>query len=99
MGGDNRCCGLYSAVGEFLARQGIGVVLPNYRLSPEVKHPEHVKDIARAFAWTRAHIAQYGGDPDKIFLAGHSAGAHLVALPSTPRPYPPPHALHTPPLT
>jgi acetyl esterase/lipase len=87
MGGDNRCCGLYSAVGEFLARQGIGVVLPNYRLSPEVKHPEHVKDIARAFAWTHAHIAQYGGDPGKIFLAGHSAGAHLVALLATDEQY------------
>ena len=36
--GDNRCCGLYSSVGEFLAGQGIGAVLPNYRLSPGVKH-------------------------------------------------------------
>jgi acetyl esterase/lipase len=78
--GDNRCCGLYSSVGEFLASQGIGAVLPNYRLSPEVKHPEHVKDVARAFAWTKAHIAEYGGRPDQIFLAGHSAGGHLAAL-------------------
>jgi acetyl esterase/lipase len=78
--GDNRCCGLYSSVGEFLAGQGIGAVLPNYRLSPEVKHPEHVKDVARAFAWTKAHIAEYGGRPDQLFLAGHSAGGHLVAL-------------------
>src|SRR5206468_2323899 len=43
--GDNRCCGLYSSVGEFFARHGIGAVLPNYRLSPGVKHPEHVKDV------------------------------------------------------
>jgi acetyl esterase/lipase len=78
--GDNRCCGLYSSVGEFLASQGIGAVLPNYRLSPGVKHPEHVKDVARAFAWTKAHIAEYGGRPDQIFLAGHSAGGHLAAL-------------------
>jgi acetyl esterase/lipase len=78
--GDNRCCGLYSSVGEFLAGQGVGAVLPNYRLSPGVKHPEHVKDVARAFAWAKAHIADYGGRPDQLFLAGHSAGAHLAAL-------------------
>jgi acetyl esterase/lipase len=78
--GDNRCCGLYSSVGEFLASQGIGAVLPNYRLSPGVKHPEHIKDLARAFAWTRNHIAEHGGRTDEIFLMGHSAGGHLVAL-------------------
>lgn len=81
--GNNRCCGLYSAVGEFLASQGIGAVLPNYRLSPAVKHPEHVKDVARALAWTHAHIADHGGCPDQIFLAGHSAGGHLVSLLAT----------------
>ena len=85
--GDNRCCGLYSSVGEFLASQGIGAVLPNYRLSPGVKHPEHVKDVARAFAWTRDHIASYGGRPDQIFLAGHSAGGHLVSLLATDEKY------------
>jgi arylformamidase len=81
--GDNRCCGLYSSVGEFLASQGIGAVLPNYRLAPGVKHPEQIKDVARAFAWTRRHIADYGGSPEKLFLAGHSAGGHLVALLAT----------------
>ena len=45
--GDNRCCGLYSSVGEFLASRGVGAVLPNYRLSPQVQHPEHVRDVAR----------------------------------------------------
>jgi acetyl esterase/lipase len=78
--GDNRSCGLYASVGEFLASQGIGAVLPNYRLSPRVKHPEHVKDVARAFAWVHSHIGEHGGRPDQIFLAGHSAGGHLVSL-------------------
>ena len=78
--GDNRCCGLYSSVGEYLASQGIGAVLPNYRLSPSVKHPEHIKDVARAFAWTKNHIAEKGGNVDQLFLVGHSAGGHLVAL-------------------
>jgi acetyl esterase/lipase len=83
IGGDNRWFGLYSAIGEFLAGQGIAAVLPNYRLSPAVKHPEHVTDVARAVAWTRAHIAEHGGCPEQIFLAGHSAGAHLVSLLTT----------------
>ena len=85
--GDNRCCGLYSTVGEFLASRGVAAVLPNYRLSPGVKHPEHVKDLARAVAWTRAHIADYGGSPAKLFLAGHSAGGHLVSLLATDETY------------
>jgi acetyl esterase/lipase len=81
--GDNRGCGLYSSVGDFLARHGIGAVMPNYRLSPGVRHPEHAKDVARAVAWTRDHIARYGGRPDRLFLAGHSAGGHLAALVAT----------------
>src|SRR5262245_11848260 len=64
MMGDNRCCGLYSSVGEYLASCGIGAVLPNYRLSPWVKHPEHMKDLARAVAWTKAHIGEHGGRAD-----------------------------------
>ncbi len=87
MSGDNRCCGLCSSVGELLASQGIAAVLPNYRLSPGVKHPEHVRDVARAFAWARDHVADYGGRPDRIFLLGHSAGGHLVSLLATDEKY------------
>lgn len=85
--GDNRCCGLYSSVGHFLASQGIGVVLPNYRLSPDVQHPEHARDVAHAVRWTRDHIAAHGGDPDRMYLMGHSAGGHLVALLATDESY------------
>jgi acetyl esterase/lipase len=81
--GDKCLFGLYRAFGRFLARQGIVAVFPNYRLSPAVNHPEHVKDVARAFAWTRRHAKDYGGDPDQIFLCGHSAGGHLVSLLAT----------------
>ena len=80
MFGSKDILGLYSAVGRFLASQGIGAVLPNYRLSPSVKHPEHVRDVTRAFAWTHSHIARYGGDPQRLFVGGHSAGGHLSAL-------------------
>jgi acetyl esterase/lipase len=73
----------YSNVAESFVQHGIVVVMPNYRLSPGVKHPEHIKDVARAFAWTCQHIDRYGGDPDRIFVGGHSAGGHLVALLAT----------------
>jgi acetyl esterase/lipase len=66
-----------------LARHGIGAVMINYRLSPQVKHPEHIKDVARAFAWTHKHIAEYGGRPDRLLVSGHSAGGHLAALLAT----------------
>jgi acetyl esterase/lipase len=81
--GDNHFWGLYPAVAQCLARQGVGVVMPNYRLSPTVKHPNHIQDVARAFAWTRQHIAEHGGCADNLFIAGHSAGGHLAALLAT----------------
>lgn len=74
---------LYGAIGEAFAKHGIGMVICNYRLSPAVKHPVHVEDVAKAFAWTQANIAKYGGKPEKLFLCGHSAGGHLVALLAT----------------
>jgi acetyl esterase/lipase len=81
--GDKTFLGWGVDIGQFFARQGIGVAMPSYRLSPAVKHPEHVKDVARAFAWTYRHIAQYGGNRDQLFLCGHSAGGHLVSLLAT----------------
>ncbi|HET6204533.1 MAG TPA: alpha/beta hydrolase [Planctomycetota bacterium] len=67
-------------VGRALAARGIGVAAANYRLSPAVKHPEHARDAARAFAWLEAHAREYGGDPARLFAGGHSAGGHLAAL-------------------
>jgi acetyl esterase/lipase len=78
--GDKNYLGIYSGLGNLFARQGIGVVVINYRLSPAVKHPEHVKDVARAFAWTCKNVEKYGGRKDEIFACGHSAGGHLVSL-------------------
>jgi len=81
--GDNHFWGLYPAVAQCLARQGIGVVMPNYRLSPDAKHPDHIRDVACAFRWAHDHIAEYGGCPDQLIVAGHSAGGHLAALLAT----------------
>ena len=70
----------YRFVGDTLARRGIVTVIPDYRLYPDVQFPLFVEDGAKAVAWVRDHIAAYGGDPDRIVLAGHSAGAHIAAL-------------------
>jgi arylformamidase len=67
-------------VAKTLAENGIICANINYRLSPSVKHPVHVEDVARAVRWVYNNISNYGGDPDKLFISGHSAGAHLAAL-------------------
>ena len=63
-----------------LARAGVAVVTPDYRLSPKVRYPAYVDDAAAAFAWTVKHIAAHGGDPRKVFIGGHSAGGYLALL-------------------
>ncbi len=85
--GDKNFFGVYEGVGKMFARHGVGAVVTNYRLSPAVQHPEHIKDVARAFAWTHKHIADYGGRPDELFLCGHSAGGHLISLLATDESY------------
>lgn len=63
-----------------LVESGFGLVSANYRLSPDHAHPSHVQDAAAATAWVINNIASYGGDPENVFIAGHSAGAYLAAL-------------------
>jgi len=63
-----------------LRNQGIAVVAANYRLSPGVKSPVFIEDAAAAIAWTFKHIADFGGDPQRIFVSGHSAGAYLTLM-------------------
>ncbi len=81
--GDKDFFGAHEAIGRMFARHGIGAAVISYRLSPGVKHPEHVKDVARAFAWLHNNVKNYGGRPDELFVCGHSAGGHLVALLAT----------------
>jgi acetyl esterase/lipase len=73
----------FAAHGQLFAGMGIGFVATNYRLSPGVKHPEHIKDVARAFAWAQANLARDGADVRRFFVSGHSAGGHLAALLAT----------------
>jgi len=67
-------------VPEELQEQGLAVVAVNYRLSPKVKCPVYIDDAAAAVAWVFKHIAEYGGDPAKIFVSGHSAGGYLTSM-------------------
>ncbi len=71
---------MYQFVGETFAQQGYVVVIPDYRKYPEVKFPTFVEDGAQAVAWTFNNIQSYFGNTDKLFLMGHSAGAHIAGL-------------------
>ena len=63
-----------------LAELGWVCVAINYRLSPRSTWPHHIVDVKRALAWTKEHIAEYGGDPDWVAITGGSAGGHLSSL-------------------
>ncbi len=70
---------IYANIGRYLARRGIGAAVINYRLLPHVTVPEQFADVARAVAWVHRHVGDRGGDPARLFLMGHSAGAHLIS--------------------
>jgi acetyl esterase/lipase len=72
--------GLYRYVAKALARRGYVAVIPDYRVYPEVCYPEFIEDGALAVRWVKDNISRFGGDPEKIFLKGHSAGAHIAAM-------------------
>lgn len=70
----------YPPLGNRYASERIATVVPSYRLGPKNKFPAQIEDVAAAFAWTVKHIADFGGDTNRIFIGGHSAGGHLSSL-------------------
>ncbi|MFJ1300817.1 alpha/beta hydrolase [Pseudomonadota bacterium AL_CKDN230030165-1A_HGKHYDSX7] len=70
----------YAFVGAALAARGIVTMVADYRRYPQAVYPAFLYDSARAVAWTLAHAARYGGDPARVFVAGHSAGAYNAAM-------------------
>ena len=70
---------VYGNIGRFYASQGIGVVVINYRLQPQVSWREQVEDVAYAVGWVNSHLHDYGADSGQFFIGGHSAGAYLAA--------------------
>ncbi|WDQ18435.1 alpha/beta hydrolase [Rhodopirellula sp. P2] len=63
-----------------LLQPGLAVAAVNYRLYPKVKSPAYVEDAAAAVAWVFQNIEQYGGDPNRIYVSGHSAGGYLTSM-------------------
>ena len=70
----------YLFVAEALASRGYLVVIPDYRVYPEVRFPAFVEDGASATAWVLDNVAAFGGDPRQVYVMGHSAGAHIAAM-------------------
>jgi acetyl esterase/lipase len=70
----------YRFVAATLARRGMLVAVPDYRLNPEVQYPAFLHDAAAAVAMARARAAEWGGDAGRIILAGHSAGAYIAMM-------------------
>ncbi len=71
---------LFAPVALKLVPQGLVVVIPDYTLYPNAGYAQMASEMAAATAWTFDHIADYGGDPHKVIIAGHSAGGHLAGL-------------------
>ncbi|HRJ44132.1 MAG: alpha/beta hydrolase [Caldilineaceae bacterium] len=74
---------LFTPVGQKFVEMGIVVVIPDYTLHPDAGYKQMTQEMAAATAWTLENIAQYGGDPSRVVIAGHSAGAHLAGLVAT----------------
>jgi acetyl esterase/lipase len=70
----------YAFAARALAARGFVVVVPDYRLVPEVRYPDFLRDCAESVRWARRHAGGYGGDGERIVLAGHSAGAYNAAM-------------------
>ena len=72
--------GDYGFAGRAFAAQGFVTIIADYRLVPEVRFPAFLQDGALAVKWARDQVARYGGDPNRISLSGHSAGAYQAAM-------------------
>ncbi len=70
----------YLAFGQAFASEGIVTVVADYRLYPQVRYPAFAADAAGALAYVHAHVADHGGDPARVFVAGHSAGAYNAVM-------------------
>lgn len=70
----------YAFVGEALASRGILTLVADYRLYPQVRYPDFLRDSAAALAWGLGHAGELGGNPKRVFVMGHSAGAYNAAM-------------------
>jgi acetyl esterase/lipase len=78
---------MYLALGQAFATRHMIVAIADYRLYPQIRYPAFLDDSADAFVYVRDHVADYGGDPGRLFLAGHSAGAYNAVMLAADRRY------------
>lgn len=78
--GESKDKNAYKFLAQGLTELGYVVVVPDYRLYPQVKYPDFLADCAEAVRWAHDHAAEYGADPRKLVLMGHSAGAYNAAM-------------------
>lgn len=71
---------MYRFLGRSLAREGVVVIIPDYQVYPPAVFPDFLIDGAAAVGWAKRHGAEHGGDPARLFLVGHSAGAYIAAM-------------------
>ena len=71
---------IYSEVAAPMTAAGATAVLPNYELCPDVTIPDIVDQVRRALVWVHAHIMEYNGSSDRLYVGGHSAGGHLTGM-------------------
>ncbi len=79
-GAKNRGAEIYANVGWYFARHGVMLANIEYRLAPEFRYPAATEDVAAAVRWLRQNVQRFGGNPRRLFLMGHSAGACHVGL-------------------
>ena len=72
--------GTYDLLGQNFASKGIITVIPDYTLSPNANYDVMTEQIAEVIKWVKNNIVKFNGDPNQIFITGHSAGGHLGAL-------------------
>ena len=85
--------GQYGFVGQRLAQSGVLAIVADYRTFPRTVFPGFVEDAAGAVAWARVHAGEHGGDPQRLYVAGHSAGAQIAALIGVDARYLAPHGM------
>jgi arabinogalactan endo-1,4-beta-galactosidase len=81
--GDKKSAGVADVKSKHFTAAGYVFVSVNYRLSPNVMHPVHIQDVAASLAYVHEHAPEWSGNPERIYVMGHSAGAHLAALVAT----------------
>ena len=70
----------YASLGSRLAQEGIICIVATYSLYPATFAPEMVLETSGVLTWAQRHAAEFGGDPRRVYLVGHSAGSHITSL-------------------